>query len=109
QPGRGQGGQQGLRSGADGHRDGESAEATSRTLKHPFLLCFPRLPCLAILAQEPSSLFPPRRYRAFGRKWAMRRGAWLLILLVSVAGCVTTDDERVRDYSADGLHLFQCG
>jgi Flp pilus assembly protein TadD len=38
-------------------------------------------------------------------KWA----AWLLTLLLSVAGCVTTDDERVRDYSADGLHLFRCG
>src|SRR5579871_902936 len=38
----------------------------------------------------------------------MKHG-WLLALLLSVAGCVTTDDERVRDYSSDGLQLFRCG
>jgi len=39
----------------------------------------------------------------------MRRAAWFLLLVVGLGGCATTDDERVRAYSSDGLSLFQGG
>ena len=39
----------------------------------------------------------------------MRR-SWLRFgFALCLAGCVSPHQERVRDYSQDGLHLFQCG
>jgi Tfp pilus assembly protein PilF len=37
-------------------------------------------------------------------------GRWVgAVLLVALAGCVSEDAERVRDYTADGLHLYRQG
>jgi protein O-GlcNAc transferase len=40
---------------------------------------------------------------------AMRRLGWVAVLASVVAGCVSTDDQRLRDYNDDGVSLFQRG
>jgi len=40
---------------------------------------------------------------------AMRRLGWVAVLASVVAGCVSTDDQRLRDYNDDGVLLFQRG
>jgi Flp pilus assembly protein TadD len=39
----------------------------------------------------------------------MQRTAAVAVLAWIVAGCVTADQERVRDYNEDGVHLFEKG
>lgn len=39
----------------------------------------------------------------------MKRARWLLGVAVCLAGCVGPEDERIRDYNADGVFLFQQG
>lgn len=39
----------------------------------------------------------------------MRRFGWVALLALVAAGCVSTDDQRLRDYNDDGLFLFQRG
>ena len=40
---------------------------------------------------------------------AMRRRVWVAPLASVVAGCVSTDDQRLRDYDDDGVLLFKRG
>jgi Flp pilus assembly protein TadD len=37
----------------------------------------------------------------------MKRGRWLLIVGLVLSGCTAPDQERVRDYNDDGVHLFR--
>jgi protein O-GlcNAc transferase len=39
----------------------------------------------------------------------MRRTATVAVLAWAVTGCVSVDQERVRDYNEDGVHLFEKG
>ena len=39
----------------------------------------------------------------------MRRLGWVAVLASVVAGCVSTDDQRLRDYDDDGIQLFRRG
>ncbi len=39
----------------------------------------------------------------------MRRRVWVALLASVVAGCVSTDDQRLRDYDDDGILLFRRG
>ncbi len=39
----------------------------------------------------------------------MRRLGWVAVLALAAAGCVSTDDQRLRDYNDDGVFLFQRG
>ena len=39
----------------------------------------------------------------------MRRLGWLVALAAVAAGCVSTEDQRLRDYNDDGVRLFQHG
>jgi len=39
----------------------------------------------------------------------MRRLGWLALLAALGAGCVSTDDQRLREYTADGVLLYQQG
>jgi tetratricopeptide (TPR) repeat protein len=39
----------------------------------------------------------------------MRRAGWLLGIGLVLTGCMPVDQERVRDYNQDGVHLFQLG
>jgi tetratricopeptide (TPR) repeat protein len=40
---------------------------------------------------------------------AMRRCIWVAVLASFVAGCVSTDDERLHDYNEDGVFFFKRG
>ena len=62
----------------------------------------------------PSTLFPFlfRRPAAMTRPevCAMRRLGWVMVLASVAAGCASTDnDQRLRDYNDDGVHLFERG
>ncbi len=39
----------------------------------------------------------------------MRRLGWVMVLASVAAGCASTDDQRLRDYNDDGVHLFERG
>ena len=39
----------------------------------------------------------------------MGRSAWAVVLAVSLAGCMSQDDDLLREYNADGMNLYQHG